>query len=245
VPELEQNLLPGVELGPVRAAFEKGAGNELEEKLRAVHSSAALVVNAFQPWSRTPAGLALGGRQGFSSLRFEEQLPVFASSHATPAHLDLLADGPQGAVAVESKLTELLLPRKPEFSRAYDRFLQVPEVTAWSPWIERLRESPTIFSWLDAAQLVKHALALRRARPTESTVLLYLYWEPTNAGELSAFQEHREEVSEFARSVASDRAVLFESASHLGLWRFWASTSEPAWLADHAQRLIDRYAVAI
>jgi hypothetical protein len=50
-----------------------GSGDELRNKFRAVHSSAALVVNTFAPFKKDPATLTLCGVQGFRSITFEPQ----------------------------------------------------------------------------------------------------------------------------------------------------------------------------
>jgi hypothetical protein len=133
VPRLEDNLLPGVPVEIVRAALAAGAGQELDRKIRAVHSSAALVANCFGPWLREPGRFELAGRRGFETLELEFPCRIFDSPRATPAHLDLLARGPGGIVAIESKLTEHLKPPAPVFRPAYDRFL--PAADPWSAWI--------------------------------------------------------------------------------------------------------------
>ncbi len=48
-PRWEDNLINGLPLAEIERDFMKGAGRELDGKLRAAHSSAALVVNAFGP----------------------------------------------------------------------------------------------------------------------------------------------------------------------------------------------------
>jgi hypothetical protein len=242
VPRLEDNLLPGVPVEIVRAALAAGAGQELDRKIRAVHSSAALVANCFGPWLREPGRFELAGRRGFATLELEFPCRIFDSSRATPAHLDLLARGPGGVVAVESKLTEHLKPPAPVFRPAYDRFL--PAADPWSAWIPILRAEPGRFRWLDAAQLVKHAVGLRRAFPGEPVTLVYLYWEPRDAHAHPQLAEHREEVEALRRSVAGDAAVRLEGLRYGALWAAWADVEQPGWLAPHVARLRERYDVS-
>jgi hypothetical protein len=242
VEDVQDNLLPGVALDGIQASLEAGAGHELESKIRAPHSSAALVVNAFGPWQASPELLRLGGRSGFGTLQFEAQVKVFPDTRATPAHLDLLADGPGSVVGVESKLLEIMSRPKPEFSRMYDRFLQ-DATSPWVWWIENLRREPDRFKWLDAAQLVKHALALRRQYAGRAVNLLYLYWEPRNAMSFEIFQEHRAEVEEFRRSVISDEHVVLRVERHGALWESWQKAKTPTWLAAHAEDLCRRYVI--
>ena len=98
-----ENLLPSLPLSPIAADLEQGAGAELHEKLRAAHSSAAIVINTFGPWRDNPAGLRVAGLVDFTSLRFEVKCP--SGLAGTPPHVDLLAEG-KTLLAVESKCTE-------------------------------------------------------------------------------------------------------------------------------------------
>ncbi len=87
----EDNLVQGVRLGDVAADFGGGAGSELAArgdeppKFCAVHSSAALVANAFGPFRTRPGDLRLGGHSGATRLRFEATCPTGLGG--TPPHL--------------------------------------------------------------------------------------------------------------------------------------------------------------
>lgn len=52
-----------------------------------------------------------------------------------------------------------------------------------------LQQSPRQYRYLDAAQLVKHYLGLKHSYPAKTRVLMYLYWEPTNADTLEEFTD--------------------------------------------------------
>jgi hypothetical protein len=65
----------------------------------------------------------------------------------------------------------------------------------------RLTEDQTGYVWLDAAQLIKHAFGLARILGPRTVILLYLFWEPTNASSFSVFDEHRREIRDFSRRV--------------------------------------------
>jgi hypothetical protein len=110
--------------------------------------------------------------------------------------------------------------------------------------LERLRHEPDRHRHLDLGALVKFALALGRTFPERPTRLLYLYWEPLNAGEFSEFGHHRAEAAELTDAV-TDARVAFEALSFEGLWRQWAALSTPEWLARHVERLRARYSVSI
>ena len=54
-------------------------------------------------------------------------------------------------------------------------------------------------------------------------MLLYLYWEPTNAAELLEFRQHKDEIRHFSQKVESSK-IKFETKSYLDLWDDWAKT---------------------
>ena len=94
-----------------RAAYEKGAGSELEGHMKALHASSALVVNFFDYWTdkpKAPLLSALGiDADDIQSLDFEAQFPTGLGG--TPPHLDLAITLGSGAViGIESKFTEYL-----------------------------------------------------------------------------------------------------------------------------------------
>ncbi|MCL7489596.1 MAG: hypothetical protein M8357_15630 [Desulfobulbaceae bacterium] len=61
VSQVDQNLLTGVTPDMFRQDLEKGSGNGLQKKFRAVHSASALVVNTFAPFKKGPGKLHLAG----------------------------------------------------------------------------------------------------------------------------------------------------------------------------------------
>ena len=77
VADFRDNLVPGVQPGMFEADLRRGKGGELEgrpgrpPKFHAAHSSAALAVNAFAPWTKEPRSLVLAGVPGFEEIRFE------------------------------------------------------------------------------------------------------------------------------------------------------------------------------
>ncbi len=99
----QENVLDGMPITAIADDFGSGAGRELDEKLCAAHSSAALVVNTFGRWRAEPESLRIAGVSGFRNIRFEMTFPTGLGG--TPPHLDLFADG-DSIVAVESKCTE-------------------------------------------------------------------------------------------------------------------------------------------
>ena len=243
VPDFRDNLLPLVCSEDFEEDLRHGAGNELENKFRAVHSSAALAVNCFAPFRRRIADLALPGiAAGFDSLQFERECP--SGLRGKPPTLDVLLSGPAGVVAIESKLTEFLSDSKAEFSESYrDRICDGRREQGYFREMLDLMDDPETYVRLDAAQLIKHAFGLEHSFPDLPVTLLYLFWEPTNSGRAPEFAEHREEIAEFAERVEGSR-VAFAAMSYPELWAKWREGA-PEWLSGHLDNLEQRYLVEI
>jgi hypothetical protein len=109
----ELNLMPGLPIGAIGDDLGSGAGCELDGKLRAAHSSAALAVNSFGPWREEASNLRIGRVTGFKTIGFETV--CLTGLRGTPPHLDLLADG-DSPVAIESKCTEWMTPKESTLS---------------------------------------------------------------------------------------------------------------------------------
>ena len=237
-------LLPEVPAEDVRKDLEVGSGQELSGKFRAVHSSAALAVNAFGPFKRDPGTLKMPWQHDeVTSLRFEAKCPT-GLSRAMPPNLDVLLRGKDEVIGVESKLTEYLAPHRQSFSERYSAATDLPwHGSAWFDEMERMRSGESGYRWLDAAQLIKHAFGLANSCPEGKVSLLYLYWEPANPEADHVFGAHREEIARFAEAVRGDR-VSFQAASYRHLWEGWSS-ARADWLAAHLDNLRDRYDVTI
>ena len=237
-----ENLVSSVEVSDFEANLAQGSGEELAGKFRAAHSSSALAVNCFAPFKRHLSDLRVSGAEGFSSLQFEAKCPT--GLRGTPPNLDVLLERGERVVAIESKCLEYLSAHVADFSCAYlTRIQDERRHTTWYRELLRLVEAPRAYRWLDTAQLVKHALGLMHTYPGRALTLLYLYWEPLNASNLSVFGEHQRETTAFAERVASSR-LAFESMTYNDLWTSWDSGA-PQWLRAHLRCLRDRYGVEI
>ena len=229
-------------LGDFEADLHQGDGNELEGKFRAAHSSSALAVNTFAPFKSRPAELPLPGASGFTDIKFERKCPHGLVGRRSP-NLDVLADGPNGVVAIESKCLEPLTPHLAKFAPAYDsQIIDERRQSAWFREMHRLIENPRSYKWLDAAQLVKHAFGLAYTFPNQRVTLIYLYWEPSNPGAHPIFAEHRAEVTRFATSVTGG-GPEFVAMSYPELWKLWESYAGSEWHHAHVDRLRARYGV--
>ncbi len=243
VSDASQNLIEGVHLFDFEADLRQGDGNEMGGKFRAAHSSSALAVNTFGLFKSDPTALRLLGGGGFTRLTFERKCPHGLAGRRSP-NLDVVAEGPSGVIAVESKCLEPLTAHVANFSPAYDAEIRDGRRrTAWLQEMLRLIEEPRTYRWLDAAQLVKHAFGVAHTFTDLPVTLLYLFWEPSNSEAYSIFAEHRAEVARFAASI-SDGGPEFVAMSYPELWGSWGASPQPGWLQAHVGRLRARYAVA-
>ncbi len=136
-PQWEDNLLGCLPLADIARDLYAGAGRELDGKLCAAHSSAALVANTFGPRRTNLPRCMWGGSDRLPPLRFEVIFPTGLGR--MPPHLDLLADGDL-PVAVESKFTEWMERKPPVFSPSHK---QLRRSQGYSPWFGQVRQGAT------------------------------------------------------------------------------------------------------
>lgn len=232
VRSFHENLLPLVETEDFEFDLSAGDGNELETKFRAVHSSSALAVNCFAPFRTRITDLGMPPGRAVEHLEFERKCPTGLRGGGAP-NLDVLLSGPAGIVGIESKLTEYLVRHRLEFSPAYaEQIRNERREQGYFREMLRLVDEPDSYSWLDAAQLIKHAFGLAQTFPDKSVTLLYLYWEP--------FDEHRQDLTAFAARVAEST----EAMSYAEFWSGWRETA-PTWLTQHLDNLAERYLIIL
>jgi len=238
-------LLPGVSPEDFEGDLSSGDGNELETKFRAAHSSSGLAVNCFAPFRQRIADLTMPGHSGFDTLQFERKCPTGLRGGRAP-NLDVVLSGPNSVLAIESKLTEYLSAHRADFSPAYEA--QIRDARRDQGYFRemlRLQDRPDHYTWLDAAQLIKHAFGLARSFPDRPVTLLYLFWEPANPNAGPEFAAHRDEIDEFRARVAGS-SPAFEAMSYPELWQSWRdSAPTPGWLDVHLENLQGRYLVSI
>ena len=114
-----------------------------------------------------------------------------------------------------------------------------------------LRDFPDLYGHLDAAQLFKHAFALRTAvhRKPEfsalSPILFYVYAEPDfwpksgKAVDERAKARHREGIERFAAAAIGDE-VAFVSCSWRKLLETWAGHEDER-IRTHAHAVVARF----
>ena len=250
-------FLPGVPGPDIERILDAAPGKELDTKFDRPTSSAALAVNAFGFFLHRPADLPpLPGleRAGWParSLALERTIrfPWTGGRHPVP---DCLVATGSALVGIECKRFE------PFHASDYTGFTD----TFWrSVWGDRmvgyqhvrdlLRGNKNLYTFLDVAQLVKHALALRAAVQSGkeyhglAPVLLYVYAEPdvcSGTGRRvhdDSKARHREEIASFANHVGGDE-VAFSACSYRQLLDVWRRGPDQR-VARHGTAVIDRFA---
>ena len=154
-------------------------------RAHALCSSAALVVNVFGYWrgrDQTPLLEALGvGGPGGTRLEFEAPLPT--GLPGDPPTVDVALHRADGrCVAVESKFAEWLTPR-PRGQRvlkdkyfAQGRVWEAAGLPLCQALAEDLQEGRERLKYLNAAQILKHALGLA-VNGLRTSALVYLYYD--------------------------------------------------------------------
>ena len=251
-------FLPGVPGAEIEAMLNRAAGNEIASgNFDSPESSACLAANAFGffLW-RTEALPALPGCLDESwpacSLTIEAEVR-FPWSGGTHAWLDCLVRTPSAFIGVESKRFEpFRYKRKPEFSKVYWRPVWGGRMRGYESIRDELRGEPGCYRHLIAAQLVKHAFALRTAvhnRPecrALAPILYYVYAEPNSWPKSGAPVDeeakgrHRQEIERFASAVACDE-VAFVSCSWRKLLETWAGHQHSR-IRAHAAAVAARFA---
>ena len=205
-----------------RAAYEKGAGSELQGHMKALHASSALVVNFFDYWTDKPKAPLLSALEidadDIQSLDFEAQFPTGLGG--TPPHFDVAIRLESNAViGVESKFTEYLsrsTKGKSSFEPSYfpgSGGLWVSKaLPACQAFAEELHSQQHQFEFLDPWQLLKHALGLARHSGADFS-LWYLYYD--YLGKRS--DAHKSEIQTFANHVGDEirfKALTYQQVYH-------------------------------
>ena len=249
--------LPGVPGPEIEEIFNAAPGSEIATgKFDNPASSAALTANAFGFFFNRARDLPpLPGCERETwparSLALEAtvRFPWTGGRHPV---LDCLVTTPSALIGIESKRFEPFRGKSPaSFSDAYWRPVWGDDMNGYEGVRDTLLANGRLYDCLDAAQLVKHAFALRtEVHRSEldglTPVLLYLYAEP--AVRLKAGRpvngdrkaRHRQEIKRFARDVAGDE-VAFVSCSYQRLLEEWAR-HEHRGIRAHADAVTRRFA---
>lgn len=222
---VEANLLRQLS-DSTRMAFENGSGSELQDtpsrpaKMKALHSSSALAVNFFVGWMERDTSIlaeALGLDSEISAIKFEEQFSTGLDGN--PPNLDIvleLADG--NIVGIESKFSEWLTPKskstvpfKPAYFPDGQGLWEARSLPAMQQLVEAIASEEQSFRYLNAPQLLKHALGLA-TQLSNPYSLFYIYYD--SPGKES--ETHYEEIQHFGSLV--DSSLRFKAVSYQDLF---------------------------
>ena len=235
--EMTDRFLPGVPGPEIERIFNDAAGNEIATgKFDSPESSAALAANTFGFFLNRPRDLPplpdcdrVVWPARSLSIEATVRFPWRGGRHPV---LDCLIITPSALIGIESKRFEPFRGKKSaSFSEAYWREVWGDDMKGYEGVRDMFRENGHLYDFLDPAQLVKHAFALRsevhRRGGTLTPILFYLYAEPgiwPKDGQPIGNDEkhqHRQEIARFAREVAGDE-VVFASCSYRRLLEDWA-----------------------
>lgn len=246
-------FLPGVPGAEIEKALNAAPGDEITSgKFDSPESSAALVANALGFFLHRAFDLpVLPGCEEevwpaqSLSIEAEIRFPWPGGRHP---FLDCLVETPSALIGIESKRFE---PYRSSLSDAFWRPVWGECMGGYEGVRDRLRDNPAGgFAHLDAAQLFKHALALRsevhRHEPRKlKPILFYLYAEPDvwpangEAVDDQAKVRHRKEIEAFGAAVADDE-VSFVSCAWRHLLDAWTSQHDSR-TRVRAQAVRDRF----
>lgn len=246
-------FLPGVPGHKIEKIFKAAPGNEIATgKFDSPESSAALAANTFGFFLCHPGCLPpLPGCEGegwpAESLALEDEVR-FPEPWPGPihSHPDVLITTASALIGIESKRFEPFRKnRVPELSDAYRRPVWGERMTGYERVRDKLHKAQGRRTFLDAAQLIKHAFALRTQVNREGVhrgltpILFYIYAEPDSFPVPpkpicdAAKKRHKKEVEDFADHVKCDE-VKFVHCSYSELLEGWRRHTAPE-IRAHAE----------
>ncbi len=216
--DLNQNLFEPL-LEENQKRFEDGNGHEVQgsldapAKMQALHSSSALGVNIFQYWQKRGLIKEIASACGFcdrtskysESIVFEDKYYI-NTKFVIPPNIDVVFHNyltlPDELFAVECKFSEAYGGRP--HGGLKSKYLE--EENLWSDLaaLNKLgwetNHDAKRYSYLDAAQLIKHILGLKARVGIKEFKLLYLWYDVLGIDGAS----HRAEVEDFTKIAKSD-----------------------------------------
>jgi hypothetical protein len=216
--DLNQNLFEPL-LEENQKRFEDGNGHEVQgsldvpAKMQALHSSSALGVNIFQYWQKRGLIKEIASACGFcdrtskysESIVFEDKYYI-NTKFVIPPNIDVVFHNyltlPDELFAVECKFSEAYGGRphgglKSKYLDEKDLWTDLSALNklGWETNLDAKR-----YSYLDAAQLIKHILGLKAYIRSKRFKLLYLWYDVLGYDGA----KHRAEVEDFNKIAKSD-----------------------------------------
>lgn len=253
-----QSLLPHLPAERIAQRYAQAPGNELaREKFSSPESSAALAANAFGLFLDRPGLMPplpslpdIGWHIARVELEQELRFPWRGGRHPW---LDVVVESPTHLVGIESKRYEPLRGhRVATFSTAFWRDCWPAGMERYQALRDALHSGDAALRALDAAQLVKHALALAtraEQQPRRRPVLVYLYADPQRwprdhrPVDAKRADAHRSALLRFASAVEG-AAVAFVSLTYRELLSVWARFPN-AEIQDHVKAVAERFEIGL
>jgi len=223
-PELNQNLFEPLD-SDVCESFAKADGHEISgspcrpAKMQAVHSSSALSVNVFQYWQKrinqlsviaTACGFCRNGENVSQKIVFEDKYPI-KNNFKIPPNIDVVFHNSDSSqfkrFAVECKFSEAYSPHKGlkhEYTDLAEIWLGIQNLYELAKSISPNDKSDNPidnrFTYLHAAQLIKHILGLKTEFGKDGFRLLYLWYDVSD----KEGDNHRDEIEKFSEVARAD-----------------------------------------
>lgn len=235
--------------GIIKSEIDQGGGGEFKgekPKFKATYSSAALCVNNFAPIKENIDKFSFLGESNFTTSFFEKNLPTGIS---TP-YLDFYIENENSIFAFESKYTEHLTQKLPNFSKS-DK--TVGNLQKYINRRAKLKNLPKNFiddviqyytnydkkMYLDVSQLIKHIIGLINEPSNKKKTLVYVFWVPKNHYDFELFEIHNQEIIEFENRLKPfSNLIHFCPLSYIDLWD--KIESNPSF-SNHIKKVKQRY----
>ena len=252
-----RRFLPGVPGREIENIFNSAVGNEISSgKFDSPESSAALAANAFGFFLKSASRLPpLPGCENENwparsiDLEATIRFPWVGGRHPV---LDCVVTTSSALIGIESKRFEPYRIKSPSRLRdAYWRPVWGERMKGYESVRDGLRDDPDRYSRLDAAQLFKHAFALRSAVhhwcecEGLTPYLFYIFAEPEiwprngKPVDPEVKSRHLQEVEQFGAAVAGDE-VRFVACTYRQLLRTWSNDAEGS-IRAHANAIADKF----
>lgn len=210
--------------------YNSGDGSETRDcktrlaKMKCLHSSSAIVVNLFQYWQKNvyPISYACGltsknpseidilseninSNKTECKIKFEEKFEISGDKSEFPysPNIDVVIENFQSLIyAIESKFTEPY--NKGKHKGIKQKYIDNPSFWSGIPNLYELAKeicpNDNKFRYLDAAQLIKHILGLKRRYNKSGFCLLYLWYDVIGEDSFN----HRKEIEQFTEIAKKD-----------------------------------------
>jgi len=210
--KLEDNLFLPLS-GESEAEYRHAQGDELGSdgkrgKMKALHSSSALVVNFFLYWRENDRlneiAKACGISDGMTKMQFEQIFPTGLEGNSPEPDILFTGAGLK-PVAVESKFTEpyqkhTVRKIKDKYFESLNLWAGLPKCESLARLIKQEEQGKTSFTYLDAPQLIKHILGLTKTFGKLQFELLYLWYELSS----TEAEEHKKQLTEFKEYIKGE-----------------------------------------